>query len=310
MNFRQNAILFKLEGSYGVDAVPTGAADACLIGQLDVQELDHDLVEREVELGSHFGHREEIPVRSGIAIAFACEMVGSGTLGTAAQWGKMLKCLGFSETINAGVSVVYAPVSSGISSASNYWHKDTSLAKGLGLRGTKLGLKVSPGGIPYLQLGFRGLYGGVTDAAFPTQTLTAWKAPIGVNNANTGAFALHGFAGKCYDMQIDLNPETVHRNLIGVEDVVITNRKPTGRIVIEEPTVATKDFWTIVKNGTVGALTITQGIVAGYKVKVDAPSVQLKNPRRENRDGVVAIGFDLRFVPTAAGNDELTITAI
>jgi hypothetical protein len=310
MDFRKSAILWKLEGSYGVDAAPTGAADAVLISRPDVQELDHNMIEREAELGSHYGHREEIPVGAGVTLAFGCEMVGSGALGTAPQWGKILKCLGFSETINPGVSVVYTPVSTGISSASAYWHKDTSLAKALGTRGTKLSLKVSPKGIPYFEIGARGLYGGVTDAAFPSQTLTAWKAPIAVNNANTGAFALHGFAGKCYDMQIDVNPETVHRDLIGVEDVVITNRKPAGRIVIEEPTVATKDFWTIVKNGTVGALTITHGIVAGYKVKIDAPSVQLKNPRRENRDGVVAIGFDLRFVPTAAGNDELTITAI
>lgn len=310
MDFRKNAILAKIESVYGTDAAPAGAADAVLCVVRSFKPMDNEMVEREVDLGGWFGHMEMLPVGTRVMLEIDCEMVGSGVVDTPAQWGKLVRVCGFGETVNAAVSVQYDPVSAGIPSASIYVHKDGVRHKVLGTRGTKLGLKVTPRGIPYFQLGFMGLYGGVADATFPTQTLTSWKTPIAVNNANTGSFTLHGYAGKLYDMQIDVAPETIYRNLVGQEDVPIVDRAPAGRIVIEEPTVATKDFWSVARTPTLAALTITHGVTGGFKVKIDAPNVQLLNPEREDRNGVSALAMGLRLKPGATGNDELRITSL
>lgn len=308
MDYRKNAVLSKIEGSYGVDAVPTGAADAVLCAIRGFQPMQNEMVEREVELGNWFGQMEDLPVGTTMRLGIDCEMVGSGAVDTPPQWGKLLRAAGFAETINAAVSVVYSLISASIPSLTHYVHKDGVLHKLLGSRASKLGFKISPRGLPYFQFEFQGLYGGISDAAFPTQTLTGWKVPIAVNNANTSAFALHSYSGKCYDLQIDLNPQTVHRNVVGSEDILITDRKPAGRIEIEEPTVAAKDFWTIARAPTLNPITILHGTVAGYKVQINAPLVQLLNPERGDRDGVCTLQMGMKLKPTAAGNDELVIT--
>lgn len=308
-DFRKNAVLAKIEGTYGTDATPAGATDAVLCAVRSVKPMDNEMVQREVELGNWFGHLESLPVATRVAIELDVEMVGSGVVDTAPQWGKLLRACGFAETVNVGTSVVYAPVSSSIPSLSIYYHKDGVRHKFLGCRGAKLGLKVTPRGIPYFQFGFLGLYGGSpSDESFPALTLTDWKTPIAVNNANTGSFALHSYSGKLYDMQIDLNPQTVYTNVVGDESVRITDRAPGGRIVIEEPTITAKNFWTIAKTPTLSTLSILHGVTNGFKVQIDASNVQLMSPERENRDGVSALAMGMLLKPSSSGNDELTIT--
>lgn len=308
MNYRKRIILAKKEVTYGVDAAPTGAADACLVGNLSITPMSAELVERNIIL-PYFGHLEQLPVGTEVRVGFDIEMVGSGAAGTVPAWGRLLKACGFNETISAGVDVVYAPISDDPDSLTIYAHMDGHRVKLLGARGG-INMKITPKGIPVFSFAFTALYGGIADAALPTPTFTPWKTPIAVNNANTGAFSLHGYAGQLYDMAIDLKTQVVHRMLVGVEDVLITDRKPDGSIEIECPTIATKDFFTIAKDATLGALTITHGVTAGYKVKIDAPLVALSNPEYGDRDGVVSLKMGVRLTPSAAGNDELTVTAL
>lgn len=308
MNYRKRIILAKKEVTYGTDAAPTGAADACLVGNLSITPMAAELVERNPVM-PYFGHLEQLPVGTEVRVGFDIEMVGSGAAGTVPAWGKLVKACGFNETINAGTDVIYAPISDAPDSLTIYAHVDGHRIKLLGARGG-FNMKVAPKGIPVFSFAFTALYGGIADAALPTPTFTPWKAPIAVNNANTGAFSLHSYAGKLYDMGIDLKNQVVHRMLVGAEDVQITDRKPDGSIEIECPTIAAKDFFAIAQAGTLGALTITHGTAAGYKVKLDAPNVALSNPEYGDRDGVVSLKMGMRLTPSSVGNDELTITAL
>jgi hypothetical protein len=308
MNYRRKVLLTKIESSYGVDAAPVAATDAVLVRNCSIRTVATELVDREL-VKAYLGHDEQIPVSVGVAIDFENEMVGSGTAGTAAAWGKHLRACGFAETVNAGVDVSYLPVSSGFDSLTGHYHQDTLLHKALGNRGS-LRMRMTTRQIPAFAFSYMGLKSTDTDIALPSPTLTDWQKPVAVNNANTSAFTLHGFAGKLYDFDIDLAAQLVHRNLVGGEDISLTDRAPVGNIEIEVPTIAAKDFFTIAKNGTLGAFSMTHGTVAGFKVKVDIPAVQLLNPEYTDRDGVLAMRMGLRLVPTAAGNDELKITAL
>lgn len=308
MLYRRKVLLSKIEGTYGVDAVPVAATDALLVRNCLIRPVNTELVDREL-VKAYLGHDEQIPVMAGMGIDFEVEMVGSGADGVAPKWGKELLACGFAETIQGLVDVSYSPVSSAFSSLTRYYHQADLLHKALGCRNS-LRLRMTPRQIPVFAFSSMGLYGGITDVALPSPTLTGWQKPIAVNNANTSAFTLHGFAGKLYDFDIDLAALLVHRNLVGGEDVSITDRAPVGNIEIEVPTIAQKDFFAAAKDGTLGAMTITHGTVAEYKVKIDLPAVQLLNPEYTDRDGVLAMKFGLRLVPTAAGNDEIKITAL
>ena len=308
MNFRQRVLLVKIETVYGTDAVPVGATDALIVANLSVKPMQNEMVDRNTIQG-YFGHQQQIPVSTQMMCDFDVEMQGSGAAGTAPAWGKLLKAAGMAEVINAGVSVVYSPAASA-SALTVYYHVDGVRHKLLGARGN-VKCKTTPRGIPYLSFSLTGLYGGIADAALPAATISQ-GAPIAVNNANTpaAAFALHGYQGKMYDFDFDMGNQVVYRNLVGAEDVIFTDRAPVGNIEIEMPTITTKDYFTIARTPTLGAFTLTHGVTAGSKVKLDAANVQIINPEETDRDNVVGLKMGLRFVPGATGNDEFTITAL
>lgn len=206
--------------------------------------------------------------------------------------------------------VVHALVSSAFESATIYVNYDGNLHKMLGVRGD-WEIKLDGAGIPVISFSFTGLYGGVTDVAVPSNvSYSAWKTPLPVNNVNTGDFRLHGFAAPLYSLSVKGGGEIVHRgDVIGVEDVLVTDRKPTGELLMQAGLLSEKDFYAVVRNVGLGALSVTHGTTAGNIVKFDAPKVQVGDLAYDERDGVLCYKTSLRFMP-ALGNDELTLVAM
>lgn len=306
---RKRTILAKIETTYGVDPIPTGAANAVLVRNLNITPQETETASRDV-VRTYLGNSEELPVAIRTMLEFEIEMAGAGAAGTAPAYGVLLRGCAFSETLNAGVSAVYAPVSSGFESLTLYFNVDGVLHKLTGSRGT-VSMDINAKAIPVFKFKFTGLYSAVTDTAAPTVTLTAWQKPVPVNGVNTTGLSLQGYAGGVLSqLSIDMANNVVFRSLVGAESVLITDRKPAGNITMEATTVAAKDWWTAIKNATTGALSITQGTVAGNKVKIDAPGVQLVKPSYQDMDGVQMLQAGLVLVPGTSGNDEISITVL
>lgn len=306
--FRLKTILAKIETVYGTDATPTGAADAILVRNVSINPQENDVVSREL-VRAFLAGEDELPVATRVALDFEVEMAGAGAVDTPPKYGPLLRACGFAQTITATVKVEYKLVTSGFEACTIYFNMDGKLHKLLGARGN-LSMKLNAKEVPAYMFKFTGLYVGISDAAFPATTLTAFQKPLPVNRVNTTGFTLHGFAGFMYGMDIDMANSLIHRNLVGVEDVLITGRKPAGNITIEDPTQAQKDYYATVQAATLGALAITHGTAVGGKVKIDAPQVQLRAPALEERDGIAALKMGMLLLPTAAGNDEITITTL
>jgi hypothetical protein len=206
--------------------------------------------------------------------------------------------------------VQYDPVSIGEESATSYFQVDGRQHKVLGARGSKFGMMIKAGAIPVFQFSFIGLHVQTTDTALTPADLSGFKKPLAANNANTTPFTLHGFAGKFREFTFDMGLTTPYRNLIGSESVQILGRKPTGKITLESELVAAKDWWTIIKGETLGALAITHGTAAGNKVTFDAPNVQITEPDEPDEDGVMMLTAALDLIPGANGNDEFRIKTL
>lgn len=301
---RKRVILAKTEATYGTDPTPTGVADAVLIRNLSVTPQDADFTNRDL-VRPYLGRSEQLPSGIRAMIEFEVEMAASGAAGTAPAYGSLLKACGFGETVVATTSVTYAPVSTNFSSVTIYFNVDGVLHKMTGCRGTvSLSMRVKD--IPVWRFSFTGIYQAVTDTAAPTPTYTAYKTPLPVTNGNTTPFTLHGYSGIMSELSIDMAVATTHRTLVGgSESVLITDREPVGSVIIEATTVAQKDWWTIARNGTLGALAITHGTVAGQKVQVSSSTVQLTRPVYQDMDGVTMLQMGMNFVPNT-GNDELS----
>ncbi|MBS4019051.1 MAG: hypothetical protein KGZ68_12530 [Dechloromonas sp.] len=307
---RKRAILAKIEPVYGQDAAPDGAADAILLrGDPQVTPMDLRTVDRDL-LRTHFGNTEKTVTSIFTKVDFQAEIAGSGTAGTAPAWGAPLRGCGFSQTITPGTKVEYKPVSSNQEALSIYFNVDGVLHKMTGARGTvKLGFSVD--GLPLFNFSFMGLYAPVVDAAMPALTLSAWKKPLPINPTNTPTFSLHGYAAKLLSLDIDVANEI--NDIVLLNDsrrIDLTDRQSTGKVVFEATTVAQKNWWSTIADSTLAALQLIHGTTAGNKVQIDAPAVQILNPTYTDQKKIVMLNADLSLLPTAAGNDELVITAL
>lgn len=203
----------------------------------------------------------------------------------------------------------YFPISSSIESATIYFYYGDAVHKLLGARGD-LGARWMRGERPMASLDYQGLYGGIVDDVYPAQVLTGFQTPLGVNNQNTSLVSVLDFAAKLYSLEFKLNNPVAYRNIPGAEDVRINDREPSGSVEIEKPSIATKDFPTLIKAGTLGQISLLHGTVVGNQVAFDAVQAQLTNPRYGSQDGDITWQHDLAFMPSNTGNDELVLSAL
>lgn len=205
-----------------------------------------------------------------------------------------------------GRTAVYTPVSSSFDSLSIYFALDGIRQKILGARGSvEFGINVKQ--IPVMKFSFIGLYSALTDTSDPTPDFSSFQIPKVANTSNTTSFSLHSYSGYLESMSLNIANQVEYVTRIGYEAVNIIDRKPAGTFVMELPTIAAKDYFTIAKNGTTGAMTITHGTASGNIVKLDAPRVSIQNPSYQDSQGVAMISVPFVATPDS-GNDELTIT--
>ena len=306
---RKGALLAKIESPYGTDAVPTGAANAVLFSEFEISPMEMKTVDRD-NIRPFLGNNEQLPTGLFSKADFTVEAAGGGAAGTVPAWGTLVRMCGFSETNTPGVKTEYAPVSSAFESGTIYFNLDGVLHKLTGSRGT-VSLDFTRDGRPAMKFSMTGLFNTVADAAAPIVTLTGWIKPLAVNRSNTPTLTLHGYAGRVHSLSADIANSVVFRELVGAAmgEVLITDRKPVGNILMEAVTVATKDWWTSIKNITTGALQLIHGTTAGNKFQIDAPNVQLLTPKYQDQDGIAMLSAALVINPSA-GNDEIKITAL
>jgi len=215
---------------------------------------------------------------------------------------------GASSTYSIAANVGYKPVSASFDSASIYFNNDGVLHVITGARGTFV-LNAEVGEIPTIEFTMLGIYNAPTDTAAPATTYTNQATPLIFKAGNTTAFSILGYSGCLMSLEFDMANETVYRELVGCDkSVIITNRAVEGTCMIEAPTIAQKDFFTIANDDTTGILTMLHGTTAGNRVTLLAPKVDIGNPSYEDSDGIQMLSLPFAAIPTSAGNDEVSLT--
>jgi hypothetical protein len=303
---RNAVLLAALQTGAGVAATPTTTANAMLAMNISAQPVSAEFAKRN-NIKPYLGNMGSVQVAIHAEISFEVELAGAGAAGTAPKYGPLLRASGFAETITASTSAVYAPVTDGMECATLHYNLDGVLYKMTDAQGT-VSFELNAKGIPVMKFRFIGLYSTPTDAATPgTVDYAGFKEPLAVNASNTPTVALHGVAGKVQSVSVDIANTLVYRNLINYEGILITERQPTGSIAMELESVATKDWYTTIKTGTLGTLAVTHGIVAGNIVQIACPKVQVLDPSFSDSDGIAMLTCKLDVQPNL-GNDEFVLT--
>lgn len=303
---RKFLVLAKIETTQFTDATPVAAANSILVKNLKCTPLRVESADRAL-IRPYFGNSEQLPVMEEAMIEFDVEVAGAGAAGTAPKYGPLLRGSSFSETINAGVSVVYNPVSAAFEFLTIYAYRDGVLYKLLGAHGS-VSLDMGAKKIPHFHFKFVGKYSAVTDAAIPgSADFSGFQVPKASIPANLGTTTIGGYAAKLSAFTADMAIEVSHAVWMNNETLSPVDRKPKGTLTVEAVTVATKDYFTTIRNATLSALTLAQGTVAGNIVQFDAPKVQLIDHAEGEYSGALSYTFNTTLNPNA-GNDELTIT--
>ncbi len=304
--YRKKVILAKLEASYADPATTlVPADDAILAANMSISPIEQETVTLEYDQ-PHYGNVPSIAVANKSKVDFDIYLVGSGTAGIVPIWGRLLRACAFGETIDTGASVTYNPITDLIESLCIHVYVDGILHVMRGARGS-VKFTINAKEVPKASFALEGLFIPAIDANMPAVTWSGWKMPRPALTANTIDFALHGFAAELYGLEIDVANEIKHRNIIGIEDILITDRKPAGSLTMGAPLIGTFNWVDKAVTGTVGTLVIQHDTRPGHIVKFEAPKVQITKPAYENKDGVLANKFDLTLLPDG-GNDELIVT--
>jgi hypothetical protein len=302
---RKRLILAKTESTYGTDSTPAGT-DAVLVRSLEVTPIEADVVSRDL-IRPYLGNSDQLLANVRVNCSFEVELAGSGTAGTAPRYDALLKACGMSGTVVAATSVTYAPVSSSFSSCTIIYNVDGVQHKLTGVRGT-VTMNCQLGEIPTLQFEMTGIYNAPTDTAQPSVTYSAQATPLIFREGNTSAFSFFSYSGCLMSVDFNLANEVVYRELIGcTKEILITDRKPAGTVVIEAPTIATKDYFSLAIGNTTGNLTFQHGTTAGNRVTFTASQVDATQPAYTEQDGIQMLSVPYVALPTTAGNNEFSL---
>ncbi len=306
LKWKKTAILFKIETVYGTDPVPTGAANAILATDVKVQPMEGTDVDRDLDL-PYFGAQGTIPNELHAKLTFKVEMAPSGTAGTVPGWGPLLRACGVAQVINAGVSVVYNPITDNHESGTFYLHKDGTRYVMRGARGN-VKVMINAQGIPYLEFSFTGLFTQPSDQAFPTPVLTVFQKPQVASSTNTPTFTINSVALVMRSFSLDLKNEVENRFLIGAEAILITDRSDMIETVVEAQLLAAFNPFSLAANQTTVPVSLIHGVGAGKITTLAVPAAQMMRPTGlEQNQNIVEWPLSLAALPVG-GNDQWTLT--
>jgi hypothetical protein len=303
---RKTYILAKAEATYGTNSSPANT-DAVLVKSLELTPLAGDVVSRDL-IRSYLGNSESLIASTYVELKFDVELAGSGTAGTAPRYSNLLLACGTALTTVASTSNTYAPVSSSFGSSTIVYNSDGLNHVLTGCRGS-FSISAEVGQIPTLSFSMVGVYNSPTDVSPVSASYTSQATPLVFRQGNTSAFSVFSYSGLLQSFEFDLANSTVYRQLVGSNagEVLITDRKPAGSVMIEAPTIATKDFFAIALASATGGLSFTHGTTAGNRVVFSSPQTDITTPAYGEQDGVRMLSLPYVSVPTTAGSDEFSL---
>lgn len=203
-------------------------------------------------------------------------------------------------------NAIYRPISSTFESVTLYHYRDGVLYKGLGVRGS-VAFGFNAKKLPVMRFKFICLYSAVTDAAVPTTPdFSGFQTVRPSIPVWTPEMAVHSYAAKVASVDLDMSGDIQHNVWMNAESVDYVDRHPAGKMTVEAVTIATQDYFTKLRQVTLGTLGFRHGTAIANSIVVSAPQLQISGIEETTVNGV--LGFDLTTTyQPKRGNDEYTI---
>ena len=299
-------ILAEQEVTYGTDPTPLPTTNAILCEAPEIEVLGRKQERNNTK--SYFGTLAPVNIGEGIKISFTTELKGSGTAGTAPEFGVLLEACGMTKTNVPATSDTYDPNSlleDQQKSVTIYFYQHNICHKVTGCRGT-WSLEGKSGEYGKIKFELTGLYVGPIDENIPAATFQSTLPP----RLLSASFALGAYAAIIESFKVDIGNEIGKRpsanSATGILSYFIRERAVKGEIDPEAVPLSSWNPWNLWANSTSGALTITFGSAAGNRCVVSGPKVLLDSVKYAERESLLTYSTPLLFTPDA-GNDEVRL---
>lgn len=301
-------VLAKLEVTEGTDPTPTKAANAILCDNVDPgyapeqiarRIVNADISDPKILFGTEF-----------ISFSILAELKGSGTAGTAPEIGPLLQACGLTETVDAGVSVAYAPTASSgtFKSVTIYLYKGGILWKAVGCRGN-FSIVYPAGQYPQITFNVQGKVTGILDTACPTDATYNATLPVQVESAAFSFGSFNDAVIRQFSIESG-NPLTPRKDINsaqGVKGYAVMKRNPRYAITAEAELEATHTFWGDLQARTEEAFDLVVGTTAGNIVTLAVPKACPDQIRVSDEEGMMMYEISGQALKNS-GNDNFTLT--
>lgn len=299
-------LLVKLEAEYGVDAVPTGAADAILATEVKLSPMKGVDLPRDYSR-PYFSAAAKVPLGLHATIVFQVDLKGSGQRGLPPAVSPLLKACKYSETIIPGVSVTYAPHSGEQDSCTLHLNDNGTLYRLTGARGTWR-YRLSATGVGGIEFEMTGLFSQPASAV-PTSVVFGGQMtePTLVTNfANMSTFTMADTALTLREFSFEAGNEVMPRFLSGGNrSICIANCRESAITVINAVSLATFNPFVLAAQHERVPVTLTHGHAIGGTCTLSLPAVQVvRPPDLETQDRISL--WRLRLIPLPIIGDDQT----
>ncbi len=294
---RKKIIAYGVESVYGTDALSSGTTQYVLGRDFSITPMAGESSELDYDDGK-LGNSGEIVTELYVTIEFTVDFASSGSATEVAPWGDLMtaclrKLTSKKQTPDGTDETLYEIDDGSTASLTLYYYQSGVLHKITGARGS-LSLSAKAKSFAGIKFAFTGIHGVVSSQAVPDGVFSKWQTPLKVGVENS-ACTLDGKAAKMISLDYDQANQVVYQEYVGHEEVVITDFKPTGTLVIEAPDLSTLDVFALAKAGGEHTLVFANG-PKGNQVEWSSNKVQLGRPTYGDQDGTQTYSIPLRII--------------
>lgn len=297
-------MLVKDEVTEGVDPTADESNAMLVMNGSTMQRYAGDKKERDLMRGT-LGNNDQVNVNPHTVTNIIIEASSSGAAGTAPNYSPLLKACGFDETVTPATSVAYQlPVTKGdLRSADScsiydYDPEVSLLQKTHGCRGS-IKLMCSQQDWPKFEFSnFLGSYETPVEGEPPSGIdFSGWLDPVPFTDDFVPTLTIDGVASGVESLELDFALQVIRRNQPNLKRTLLTDYKPTAKVGILAPDIATRNWWSKMEShsGTITDIVIALQIqsAAGKIVKLDSSDVSISNIEEGESDGMRIYTMDM-----------------
>ncbi len=261
-------LLAKNEVTKGTDIVPVPASNAVRIKSA-VVAVTGDNIARPV-VKPTMGELAHLIGKKMMTLTIELELKSGGALGTAPDFGPLLRACARDEDITASTSVEYLPLTESHEAASLYWYEDGLLWKFIGAEGN-VSLSHAMNDIDVLTFVMSAPYLEPTTVAYPGGETYNTTVPVVASSAD---IISEGGVIKVGSFDLDFGNVIEEHYTTGQHEFTVDDHQPV--MTLTKDSVSTIADWTALMAETDVALSVIIDGGVGRKVTISAPVARRK----------------------------------